>query len=213
MSRIYERVRHPRKTIITALVGPQASARVSQISWETCSEVIPTNPLEERMVASSSPIHEHLATLHMLTVEHALQRTVELGCGNGDSTIALLQAAREVGGHVTSLDVDPCEQAGRLVAEAGLLDHWTFIQGDDCEWDADGPIDHLFIDTSHTFDHTLSELRKYEPLVRTGGLITLHDTVSFPPVLKAIDSYVESRDDLHLYHYFNCNGLAVIFKH
>ena len=68
------------------------------------------------------------------------------------------------------------------------------------------------IDTSHTYEHTLKELQKYEPYVRIGGIITLHDTISFPEVMTAISDYVKNRRDLRVYNYLHNNGLAVIFK-
>ena len=34
----------------------------------------------------------------------------------------------------------------------------------------------LFIDTSHAYEHTLAELRKFVPLVAPGGTVLLHDT-------------------------------------
>jgi cephalosporin hydroxylase len=34
----------------------------------------------------------------------------------------------------------------------------------------------VFIDTSHHYRHTLDELRAYQHLVKSGGLILLHDT-------------------------------------
>lgn len=60
--------------------------------------------------------------------------------------------------------------------------------------------------------HTLKELEKYEPHVREGGIITLHDIITFPSVMKAIDEYLRNRNDLRLYKYLHNNGLAVIFK-
>ncbi len=78
------------------------------------------------------------------------------------------------------------------------------------EWNAS--IDHLFIDTAHTYEQTLKELQRFEPQVKNGGVTTLHDIVAFPDVLQAIKDYLVGRDDLQLYKYFNNNGLAVIFK-
>jgi predicted O-methyltransferase YrrM len=98
------------------------------------------------------------------------------------------------------------------VDSLGLSEWWRFIKGDDLEAEWNQVIDHLFIDTSHTYDHTLKELQKFEPWVRTGGIITLHDIVAFPGVLRAVNDYLGERKDLQLYKYFHNNGLAVIFK-
>jgi len=157
-------------------------------------------------------IHEHLCTLYLLTIELKLTNVLELGTRSGASTIAFLQALKEINGNLTSIDMDPCLEAKKIVNDSHLNQNWKFIQGDDLKVKWDEPIDHLFIDTSHTYDHTLAELKKYEPYVKEGGIITLHDTISSPPVLKAIKKYLESNKELKFYHYFNNNGLGILKK-
>lgn len=171
----------------------------------------PDTPLELHMVKPTD-IHEHLATLYMLTVELNLKRIVELGTRGGESTIALLEAAKQIGGRVCSIDIDPCLQAKAKVRVYELQKYWMFIQGDDLEVKWEKPIDHLFIDTTHTFDQTIKELGKYEPYVEYGGIMTFHDIVLFPEVLRAVNSYIKGKTNLRLYRYFNNNGLAVVFK-
>jgi len=56
-------------------------------------------------------ICEHLAMLYMISVEFNLKNALELGVGTGESTVALLEAAAKIGGHVWSIDVDPCLEA------------------------------------------------------------------------------------------------------
>lgn len=157
-------------------------------------------------------IHEHLATLFMLTVELNLKTVVELDTRGGESTIALLCAAKQIEGKVYSIDIDPCLETKKRIKSLGLQKYWTFIQGDDLKVKWNNPIDHLFIDTTHTFDQTVRELEKYEPHVKYGGIITLHDVVGFPKVLQAIKGYIKDRTDLRLYKYFNNWGLGVVFK-
>ncbi len=175
-------------------------------------KIKPTDHLEAHMIKPTD-IHEHLMTLYMLTVELNLKTIVELGTREGESTIALLEAARRIGGRVHSIDIDPCIKAKEMVRSYGLEKYWVFTQGDDLEVEWGKPIDHLFIDTSHLFEHTVKELEKYEPHVKRGGIITLHDTVIYPEVLPAIMKYTDGRGDLRVYKYFNNSGLVVIFKH
>ena len=59
--------------------------------------------------------------------------------------------------------------------------------------DWDKKIDHLFIDSLHTYDHVMKQLKKYEPYVTPGGIITLHDILHDPPVLSAIQNYFKNR--------------------
>ena len=181
------------------------------LSDELISIVHPSNALEFRMTQYSD-ISEHLSTLYILTIEFNLKQILELGTRTGESTIALLQAAHEIGGFVTSIDVNPCLEAKKTIKALNFDKQWNFIQMDDLKVDWNKEVDHLFIDTSHTFEHTLSELKKYEPLVRPGGVITLHDIVTYPEVLLAIEEYVKNRADLRFYKYFNNNGLGILMK-
>ena len=157
-------------------------------------------------------INEHLTTIQMLTQQLGLKHVLELGVLEGRSTLAFLSAVKEMGGHVTSIDIEDCPEARQAVMDEGLAPFWAFIEQDDMTAGWDQPIDHLFIDTSHAYHHTLAELTKYEPFVRAGGLITLHDTISFPGVQRAIDDYLLGKPHLRQYSYFNNNGLGVIFK-
>lgn len=173
--------------------------------------VKPTTPLEACMVQPTD-IHEHLQTLHMLSVELDLKTVLELGTRGGESTIALLEAAKKKGGIVYSIDIDPCLEAKAKIHAYRLDKYWVFIQGDDLKVEWNRAIDHLFIDTMHTYISTIKELEKFEPYVKNGGIIVLHDIVSHPEVLLAINDYARNRKDLRIYKYFNCQGLAIIFK-
>ena len=157
-------------------------------------------------------IHDHLPTLFMLTKELHLARVLELGVEFGNSTVALLEAVSKIDGHVWSIDLTPCLETKALVQECGLGKYWTFIQGDDLEVSWNAPIDHLFIDTLHLTKQTSAELAKFEPFVTEGGIITLHDTYSFPGVSRGVRSYFKGRDDVALYEYRNNHGFIVVRK-
>jgi cephalosporin hydroxylase len=122
------------------------------------------------------------------------------------STAAFLAGAEKVDGHVWSVDIAP-PGVPPWWAETG---RWTLTVGDDIDpavADAQPvEVDVLFIDTSHTFDQTLAELRLYVPRVRAGGRVLLHDTeldgpdrgyirpggtdVQFP-VARALDAFCQ----------------------
>lgn len=145
-----------------------------------------------------SDIQEYMPFLHETALEHP--RILELGCRSGNSTMAFLAAAEKNGGHVTSVDINPCPL---------IPDHpqRTFIQGDDMEAQACArihryhPFDLLFVDTSHYYEHTFRECHQYIPFVRHGGIALFHDTRLFmhpheyewheniPPVRKALNDY------------------------
>jgi cephalosporin hydroxylase len=77
-----------------------------------------------------------------------------------------------------------------------LDSYWSFKQSNSLDVDWKTEIDHLFIDSSHKYSETLAELKKFEPYLRNGGVITLHDIVTCPEVMNAIDKYFEKRSDI-----------------
>lgn len=123
-----------------------------------------------------SDIQTHLVRLYDFTVQLPVKEkvVVELGVRRGTSTVALLAAVNDSGGHLYSVDINACHGTQQLYKGEP---NWTFIHGNDMEvvkgWN--NPIDHLFIDTTHTLDHTIMELREWGKWVKQGGIITLHD--------------------------------------
>lgn len=119
---------------------------------------------------------------------------LELGVRSGFSTSAFLAAAEKAQGHLWSIDVNDPE------VQAHWLDSvlWTFIKGDDVAVPFVAPgIDVLFVDTIHTYAHTLAELNRFVPMVKPGGTVLLHDTVYSMegeegyPVARALDTFCE----------------------
>jgi predicted O-methyltransferase YrrM len=105
--------------------------------------------------------------VRLLKATHVL----ELGTRTGVSTIAWLYAL-DGRGTLTSVDIDTRPPIGEW-------DHWEFIQGDDMDPDLFAslqPADIVFIDTSHHYRHTLTELNLYRWLVKPGGVMVCHDT-------------------------------------
>lgn len=101
-------------------------------------------------------------------------KILELGVRSCKSTAAFMLAAERTGGHVWSVDVNPPE-----APEECWEPFWTFTLGNDLEVpleDLPRP-DVLFIDTDHTFDQTVAELRRFVPLVAEGGVVLMHDTL------------------------------------
>ncbi len=82
-------------------------------------------------------------------------------------------------------------------------------------------VDVVFIDTVHTYTHTLAELMAYSERVRPGGVIVCHDTEldhapTDPgppefPVATAIQEWVQV-SGWHVEWHAGCYGLAVIRK-
>lgn len=163
-----------------------------------------------------SDINEHLTAMVDLVAELDATKVVELGTRGGVSTLAWLHALHGRG-HLWSVDIDPRPDLPQF-------DHWSFIQGDDCSpfvfTQLPNPVDIVFIDTSHAYQHTVAELALYRWLVRPGGVIVLHDTELYQPgevgpqppfpVKKAVVEFVEA-EGLTWRNYENNNGLGVVY--
>jgi len=163
-----------------------------------------------------SDIQDHLLRLYDLTVKLSREKVVvELGVRWGDSTTALLAAVNDSGGHLYSVDLLP--PSGGATAYLQTEPNWTFILGDDLNvvetWDK--AIDHLFIDTAHTFEHTLSELTKWGKWVKVEGIITLHDLCNADgtdsEVMSAIKKFMEENPQKYAFTAFpNSYGFGLL---
>ncbi len=199
---------------MTGKLGPPLSLDWTAIAAASAAAINPLPVTVEAMRAPPSDISHHLPLLSLLIREFDLSRTLELGVRSGVSTLAFVEAADKIGGHVTSVDVEPCLEARARVEAAGLDGRWTFLQGSDLEMDEVSipePIDLLFVDTTHLYEHTLAELRRFAPRVRPGGWLALHDYTSCPGVTAAVGDFLEAEGNaFRLYPFVHQNGLAVL---
>lgn len=224
-SKFSTKIKHPKTALVYWLIG---SKQFEKLRKNHSCEFNNFSKTElEKLMIEDSFIHEHLNTLYMLTIEFNLKNILELGTQFGNSTVALLYAARKINGKVTTIDVDPCKFARKRIKELELDSFCNFIQSDDTKIEWSDSIDHLFIDSNHSYSHVTKQLTKYEPHVSKGGIITLHDivmhefdsegnpikkTLGKNSVMNAIEDYIKDREDLRFYKYFNCNGLGIIRK-
>lgn len=204
----------------TAWYSAHFTAAAPAITWESVEKAsaLSANPLKLSLRVmrdkSAADISDHLITLSLLVREFELKNIVELGVRTGNSTLVLLEAARQIGGRVLSVDVEPCLEARERVAKARLADHWKFVHGNDLEVadsEIPNPIDFLFIDTNHLYDGTIAEFKKYSLHLRNGSWIALHDYVSFPGVARAAGEFLASLPQkAHFFPFVHQNGLALI---
>jgi cephalosporin hydroxylase len=156
----------------------------------------------------SDPVqHRQFAAFRQAVLDRPGAVVIELGGGvPGLSTAMFLSATDEVqvgaywaDGEVWSVDLQPAQ----VPAGWHGLPYWHFLQGDDLHpavqaW-LPQQCDVLFIDSAHTYGHTLAELRAYVPRIRGGGAALLHDTqwdhgnveLAGPtgPVARALDDF------------------------
>lgn len=190
-------------------------------------------------------ISDHLERLfeESLSVKPAL--IVELGVGPGESSFVLEKVANISGGTLISVDRD------QRIKKDGTAKHW-YVNKDDIEfagqfkaWCGEKGIapliDVLFIDTSHTYAHTVQEIAHWFPFLSKKGKVFFHDTnvkiiyhrldgsigITYDheprAVMRAIEEFLgckldETRDffDIRngwrIRHYRLCNGFTILEK-
>ena len=183
--------------------------------------------LRER-VQTPSDINEHLELLYNLVTETNAQKIVELGVRGGNSTCALVIAASQIGGFVTSVDHGRGSEYSREPSTSDALNrtfslitdkldlggYWSLVIKDDLEFarEYDDEINVLMIDTSHSYEQTKKELATWGDKVVSGGYIIIHDTASFPEQNKAIWEFLDENPLSDYVEHKNCNGLGIIIK-
>jgi predicted O-methyltransferase YrrM len=115
-----------------------------------------------------------------------VERVLEIGALWGGMVFAHAAVASS-SAHLIAIDKFPRESAGAMTARLRALVRPS--QRMTCLWqdshdpvavaavrDAlDGPLDLLFLDGDHSADGIARDFALYEPLVRSGGLIAIHD--------------------------------------
>lgn len=109
---------------------------------------------------------------------------VNIGSGMGTSALALLELKNDL--YVHSIDIEDESHFGSLrrereaLQEAGLWDPSRInqIHGDSREvgktWEH-GPIDLVFVDDGHCYEHVKGDIETWLPYIRDGGLMFFHD--------------------------------------
>lgn len=165
----------------------------------------------KELEVEGSDINEHLRVLYNLVVKGGYKECMELGVGR--STFAHLAGVEKTGGKLTSIDK---AGYGAFMSRGGKYVHelprdWEFIEGDSVSISRE--VDYLFIDTDHTYETTMRELKHWYPLVRY--MIVMHDIVpakSEFKVREALEDYLKGKD-VDVEYLENNNGLAIIKKH
>jgi cephalosporin hydroxylase len=114
------------------------------------------------------------------------QVIVETGLARGGSAILYSSILSLIGeGSVVSVDIDVREHNRRAVAEHPLGRRVTLVEGSSTDGDALDQVQSLIpegarvmvvLDSYHTHDHVLEELRLYGPLVTPGQFLVVCDT-------------------------------------
>jgi len=155
-------------------------------------------------IMTSDTAH-HLSFLKQICFDTNAKLVLELGVRKGESTRSFLSAMEKLNGKLISIDIDDCSGVSNSP-------NWEFHQMNDLDFDTNSDeFDIIFIDTSHTYEQTLAELRKFAPKLKSSGVILLHDTLTFQSVSEAIQTYL--KENPNRYRFENrkgSNGLGVL---
>lgn len=136
--------------------------------------------------------------LRILTQSVHAQHVVEIGTSNGYSGIWICLGLRQTGGKLTTFDIDEgrFNLAKENFKKVGFDDRVTQVLGDAHEEvkKLKGPIDLVFIDADKP--GYADYLRKLLPLVRSGGLILAHNTISSSRDMKEFLDLIRNHPDL-----------------
>jgi len=107
------------------------------------------------------------------------QLVYEIGVRDGYSTRAILEALNKTGGRLTSCDIADCQA---VIQDADLQRRWTFFQTSSERFASllSKPADVIYIDGSHEHADVRADVIGMWPLLKVGGVMILHDTLSFP---------------------------------
>ncbi|MFZ5953842.1 MAG: CmcI family methyltransferase [Candidatus Dependentiae bacterium] len=124
-------------------------------------------------------ISSHIPALFTYTLLLNPNLIVEAGVRGGQSTKPFYQALQLCSATMIGLDIEPSYAAAYNALKNTLFIHMddlnfvNYYQNSDYK---NTPIDLIFIDTSHLYEHTLAEIKMFVPLLNTQGIIAFHDS-------------------------------------
>lgn len=165
-----------------------------------------------KLCGEGHDIVEHLGLLRGLAMDHDVKNIVEIGFRKGVSATALCTADKTV----TSYDIERCQPHASELEK--IAPKFLFVRGDSLKINLQ-PCELLHIDSLHTHDHLLAELRRHSPACLKW--IALHDTETFgkvgkdkksPGLMDAMMLFLKENVeqwDVQL-HLRNCNGMTLL---
>lgn len=114
---------------------------------------------------------------------------VEIGTADGSTTLPLVKAMAELGGHLHSVDYSGCEDAHALVDKFGYRAHWTHHRefSDQFFGHFSGPLDFLFHDGDHRWVVVERDILNAYSRLSPGGILWLSDWDPLPVGFPSYD--------------------------
>jgi predicted O-methyltransferase YrrM len=153
--------------------------------------------LDARHTAGCEVLPDRRALLARLPAE---AEVAEIGVANGNFSAEILRIARPRRLHLVDLWGDPRFAAGvdhimtRFAGEiaAGVVEVRRGMSVDVLPTFADSSLDWIYIDTDHSYETTLAELRLARSKIRPGGVIAGHDFSVGNPVAPFVYGVIQA---------------------
>jgi len=176
-------------------VDERAAEVVRRLEEEDRSDRAAGTPRKERLRSVTPEVG---AFLNLLVKIAGARRILEVGTSGGYSTLWLATAARETGGHVTTLEMDGAkiERARRNLSDAGVDVLVTILEGDAHQTllALEGSFDLAFLDAEK--EDYPAFLEPLVRLLRPGGLLVADNLLSHAEELAGFREAAESHPEL-----------------
>lgn len=115
-------------------------------------------------------------------------RVLETGTWRGYSTCCIAAALRDLGGERSVVTIDPTDRdhLWKGTSLSAWIDFRRALSQDQVSALAGREFDLLVLDSDHTYDTIIAEIIGFEPMLRVGGCMLLHDSLHFDGVGAAV---------------------------
>jgi predicted O-methyltransferase YrrM len=132
--------------------------------------------LLDRVLNGRGDSDKHSLSIFGMTLSLNPKKILELGVREGETTLPFLAAAKELGAHVHSVDLEMTT----FDCPTEYLPFWTFTQSDAIAFlenrvSENASYDIVYIDDWHSYDHVKKELSLVEKMITPSSIVLLHD--------------------------------------
>lgn len=152
--------------------------------------------------------------LYQLVLMKSPKVILELGTSIGYSTIWLAAAAKEIGGHVHTIEKAPYkfDSAKAYINRADVGEAVTQLQGDIREvlqeWSK--PVDVIFMDANKR--GYLGYIKQLEPFLQSGSMIVADNAIDMAANMEDYAKYMHTSDEYHTTLLHLDHGLLISIK-
>jgi len=143
----------------------------------------------------SAPVEREVGHLYAALVMMLRPRTViETGTHAGYSTLSMANALADLGGErrIYTVDIYPAQHLFKDTDVERLV---TFLTGSSLGVSMESfpaEIDMLVLDSDHRYGTIASEINRFTPLLKVGGVLIAHDTIYYDGIALAIRQLMQS---------------------